>query len=44
MDVYLKLDSETRKRYYRDTVHQNDEGLAFLGDLLFGHIQHTLNR
>ena len=44
MDVYLKLDSETRKRYYRDTVHQNAEGLAFLGDLLFWHIQHTLNR
>ncbi|WDE95207.1 GDSL-type esterase/lipase family protein [Lentisphaera profundi] len=34
MSSYLKLSREDQKKYYRDSVHQNQVGLQFMGQLI----------
>lgn len=34
LSSYAKLSNEDKKRYYKDTIHQTDEGLAYIGSLL----------
>jgi lysophospholipase L1-like esterase len=41
-NVYLKLDPQKRIKYYRDTIHQQDAGQRFIGDLMFKEISNKL--
>jgi lysophospholipase L1-like esterase len=40
---YLGMDPNERRALYKDTVHQNESGLKFLGKLTFEAIQSQLN-
>ena len=37
-DNYLRLDPQKRKTFYADTVHQNDSGQRYIGQLMFDEI------
>ncbi len=41
-NVYLKLDPQKRLKYYRDSIHQQDAGQRFIGDLMFKEISNKL--
>ena len=42
LSTYLKLSAADKELYYRDTIHQNQEGLKFLGSLIANTIQKAI--
>lgn len=42
MSVFLKLNKEEKLKYYKDTIHQGDVGLQFIGSLIADKLQQEL--
>ena len=42
MSVFLKLSKEEKQKYYKDTIHQNDTGLQFIGSLVADKLKQEL--